>query len=107
MKLYRFGSYDVWFGSYEGHRNEMYTVKELDVEEKPKTYCGDGFRVSKDDIGVFDSWGKMYLLENDPKQFLGALLERQLKKVERLNQKLDAARNYAEGIKAALEELEK
>ena len=106
MKLYKFSSYWGLLGSYKGLKIELYNVEEIEVKEKPKTYCGDGFRISKDDIGDLDPWGKMYLLENNPKQFLSALLGRQLKKVARLNAEIDAAKKYAEQIKTALEELE-
>lgn len=52
-------------------------VKEIEVEEKPKTYIGKSCRINKDDIGILQSsLDRMYLLENKPEIYINAMIAR-------------------------------
>ncbi len=58
-----------------GSNEKPYTVKEVEVEEKPKTYIARGIRVNKDDIGKLQSHfgNRMYRLDSDPKPYIEAM----------------------------------
>lgn len=71
MIIYEFST---WFTK----NNEMYAVKEIEVEEKPKSYIGKGIRINKDDIDKLQhGYGnRMYRLDNDPKPYIRAMIDR-------------------------------
>ena len=66
------------FSTWHYSNSLPFAVKEIEVEEKPKTYIGKGSRINKDDIGVLQSsYGdRMYLLENKPEIYINAMIER-------------------------------
>ena len=55
-----------------GSNGKPYTIKEIEVEEKPKTYIARGIRVNKDDIGKLQSHfgNRMYRLDHTLKRCL-------------------------------------
>ena len=68
MKIYEFST---WFCG-----NNLYSVKEIEVEEKPKTYVAKGCRINKCDIDMLDShYGhRMYRLTNDPTLYIDKMV---------------------------------
>ena len=79
----------------------LFTVKEIEVEEKPKTYVSNNqhSRINKDSIDKLDcSMGeyKIYCLDNDPKTFVNAVIESKRKQIELIENKLQAAKNSLE-----------
>ena len=88
MKIYEFST---WFAK----PNKMYTVKEIEVEEKPKTYVARGVRINKADIDQLQSrFGNiMYRLDNDPKPYIMAMIDRKRKCMERATEALKQATN--------------
>ena len=85
MKIYEFST---WFSG-----NNFYSVREIEVEEKPKVFVGKGIRVNKDKINVLDTGfgDKMYRLDNDPKPYIQAVYERKMRIVERKTKELNMA----------------
>lgn len=71
MILYRFSTW--WTG-----KNELFSVTQIEVEEKTKIYIGKGCRVRKEDIGILTTHGgnEMYLLDNDPAIYIDAMIKR-------------------------------
>lgn len=71
MIIYKFST---WFTNPA----ELFSVKEIEVEEKTKIYIGKGCRVKKDDIGrlTTSSGNEMFLLENNPATYINAMIER-------------------------------
>ena len=76
-----------------GTNGQMYSVKEIEVEEKPKTYIARGIRVNKDDIGKLqNNYGnRMYRLDNDPKPYIAAVLNYKKYIMEQATEKLKRA----------------
>lgn len=68
MKIYEFST---WLTN-----GKMYTIKEIEVEEKPKTYIARDIRINKNDIGKLQnrSGNKMYRLDNDPRPYIEAMV---------------------------------
>lgn len=66
------------FSTWVTKQGEPFSVKEIEVEEKTKTYIGKGCRINKGEIGLLQSsWGnRMYLLENKPEIYINAMIER-------------------------------
>lgn len=91
MIIYKFSN---WFTN-----GELFTVKELEVEEKPKIYVGNGFRVRKDEIDVLSkSFGEnMYCLDSDPKNYVRAVIEKRKKRIAALERDLSSERKRLEG----------
>lgn len=75
-------------------QGELFSVKEIEVEEKPKTYVGKGCRINKDEIGLLQSsfGNRMYLLENKPEIYINAMIERCKKCVENEKIRFEHAR---------------
>lgn len=76
-----------------GSNGKPYTIKEVEVEEKPKTYIARGIRVNKDDIGKLQSHfgNRMYRLDNDPKPYIEAMLNRKKYIMEQATETLKRA----------------
>ena len=70
-----------------------YTIREVEVEEKPKTYISRGIRVNKDDIGKLqNNYGnRMYRLDNDPKPYIEAMVELKSRNMESATERLKQA----------------
>ena len=66
------------FSTWWCKKGELFSVTEIEVEEKPKTYIGKGCRLNKDDIGILQSsfGDRMYLLENKPEIYINAMIAR-------------------------------
>lgn len=69
MIIYEFST---WFTNGNGFK-----VRDIEVEEKPKTYVGKGLRINKSDIDIISSsYGyRMYRLDNDPKPYIEAVIK--------------------------------
>ena len=78
MIIYEFST---WFT----RNNEMYTIKEIEVEEKPKIYTARGVRINKADIDKLQKGcdNKMYRLDNDAKPYITAMIDRKRRKMEK------------------------
>lgn len=63
------------FSTWGGNGNP-YTVKEIEVEEKPKTYIARGIRINKDDIDKLQNHfgNRMYRLDNNPEPYIKAMI---------------------------------
>lgn len=74
MILYKFSQW----GTYNPNSNGLFSVEEIEAEEKTKIYVAKHRRISKEDIGVLkSSYGnEMYLLENNPEIYINAMIER-------------------------------
>ena len=86
MKIYEFST---WFTKKE----EMYSIREIEVEEKPKTYVAKGIRINKDDIDKLQhGFGdKMYRLEKDPKPYIEAMVNKKKSVMEQTTERLKRA----------------
>lgn len=82
------------FSTWRTKQGELFSVKEIEVEEKPKTYIGRDSRINKDEIGLLQSsWGnRMYLLENKPETFINAMIGRCKNSVDVAEKRLADAR---------------
>lgn len=65
------------FETHTFRDNISFSIREIEVEEKPKTYIGNGFRINKDDIDrLSHHYGNdMYRLDNDPKPYIEAMIK--------------------------------
>ena len=90
MFIYEFTTWGDWESD-----NKLFSIKEIEVEEKPKCYIGKGVRALKGDIDKLQSgYGcKMYRLDNDPKPYISAVIERKKGKIESLEHSLNMAKN--------------
>ena len=64
--------------------NGLFSVTEIEVEEKPKSYVGKYIRVNKSDINKLQtSYGsKMYRLDSDEQAYISAMIERKKESIE-------------------------
>ena len=85
MLIYEFSTWGDWESE-----NGLFSITEIEVEEKPKSYIGKHTRVLKDDIDkLSNSYGnRMYSLSNDPKPYITANISRMESRVERLESSL-------------------
>lgn len=76
-----------------GSNGKMFTIKEIKVEEKPKTYVARGMRINKDDIGKLQKHfgNRMYRLDNDPKPYIEAMLNHKKYTMEQATENLKRA----------------
>ncbi len=86
MIIYEFST---WFTKKE----EMYSIREIEVEEKPKTYIGKGTRINKEDIDKLQNGygNRMYRLEKDAKPYIKAMIERKKQNMEKATENLKQA----------------
>lgn len=86
MIIYEFST---WFAK----NNEMYTIKEIEVEEKPKIYTARGARINKADIDKLQKGygNKMYRLDNDAKPYITAMIDRKKCQMEQAVEELKQA----------------
>lgn len=73
---------------------KLFGVNEIEVEEKPKTYISkNGNRINKNDINKLqNSYGnRMYRLDNDPKAYIEAMINRKKCIMERYTESLKQA----------------
>jgi hypothetical protein len=72
MIIYEFCTW----GAYKGD-NGLFSISEIEVEEKPKSYVGKHTRILKEDIDKLHigCGNKMYRLSNDPKPYIKAMIE--------------------------------
>lgn len=89
MKIYEFTTYGI---------NSLFRVDEIEVEEKPKTYVGRGIRIPKNNVGVFhNAYGnRMYLLENNPKIYIAAMITYKKAQIARLEDRLSYEKDKLE-----------
>lgn len=85
MKIYEFSTWE---------RDGLYSVNEIEVEEKPKSYIGKNYRVLKSDIDkLTNHYGnRMFRLDNNPKPYIDAMIEKQKNRVQELEKILDIAK---------------
>ena len=78
------------FTTWGAKRGELFTVNNLKMVEKPRIYMGGGRRINKDDIGMlFTSFGhRMYLLDDNPEQYISAMIEYYENEVEKCQNRL-------------------
>lgn len=98
MKIYKFRS-KPWL------LKGTYSVDEIEVEEKEKTYVAKGTRIKKDEIGEIDRYGIMIQTENNPKFFLEKLLQSKELELKRLDEQRANLTNYMEKIKKEISEV--
>lgn len=72
---------------------KMFSVKEIEVEEKPKTYIGKGIRINKYDIDKLQSGygNKMYRLEKDSKPYIEAMIKQKKRHIDIATDRLKQA----------------
>lgn len=99
MKIYKFEK--SW-------GKELFAVREIEVEEKPKTYVGIGTRINKDEINVLSTgcFNHMYCLENEPQRFIVAMVEKTKREIETYEKHLAEAKENLERWEAARAENE-
>lgn len=78
--------------------NELFKVQEIEVEEKPKTYISRFSRIPKSSIGVLhNAYGnRMYLLENNPKIYIEAMITYKKGQIVRLEDRLSYEKDKLE-----------
>lgn len=81
------------FSTWGSNDEKPYTIKEVEVEEKPKTYIARGTRISKDDIDKLQySYGnRMFRLDNNPKPYIEAMVELKRRNMESATERLKQA----------------
>ena len=81
------------FSTWLTRNNEMYTIKEIDVEEKAKIYTARGVRINKADIDKLQKWygNKMYRLDNNAEPYITAMIDRKRCKMEKATEDLKQA----------------
>ena len=70
---------------------EMFCIKEVEVEEKPKTYITKSrMRINKSDINKLSSHygNQMYRLDKDPRPYIEAMVNKQKKIIEQTTERL-------------------
>ena len=89
MKIYKFTT---------GGVNELFKVEEIEVEEKTKTYISSFCRVPKSSIGVLhNTYGnRMYLLEDNPKIYIEAIITYKKEQIARIEDRLSYAKDKLE-----------
>ena len=89
MKIYEFSTW----GAYKSE-NGLFSITELEVEEKPKSYIGENCRVLKTDIDkLTNSYGnRMYRLSDDATPYIKAVIQAKAARVESLKNSLDIAK---------------
>jgi hypothetical protein len=97
MIIYEFST---WFTN-----GAAFNVREIEVEEKPKTYVGKGFRINKSDIDKFSGvcGNRMYRLDNDPKPYIQAMIERRERSVQGAEKRLAEEKAELEKWRAVAE----
>ena len=73
---------------------ELYTVREIEVEEKPKIYISKyRSRINKNDIDKLQhGYGnRMYRLDNDPKPYITAMINHKKRIMESATENLKRA----------------
>lgn len=81
---------------FEDHWNGTFSVREIEVEEKPKTYIAikSGYyhsRISKDNINKLERFGNMYCLSPDPTIYINAMIARAEKRLQAAKERMQAA----------------
>ena len=89
MIIYEFSTWSAWKSD-----NGLFNVTEIEVEEKPKSYIGKGCRINKSDIGIVaNHYGnRMYSLDNNPKPYIEAMIERNRNAVQSREKSLEIAK---------------
>lgn len=99
MKIYEFSTWGAWNSD-----NGLFSITEIEVEEKPKSYIGKSTRILKNDIDkLWGSYGcRMYRLDNDPKPYIEAIIERKKERIDSLKSKLKGENAELEKWEVAL-----
>lgn len=89
MIIYEFSTWGAWESD-----NGLFSVEEVEVEEKPKSYVGKGHRINKSDIGVVTNHygNRMFSLDNNPNPYIEAMIERNRNIVQSLEKSLEIAK---------------
>lgn len=89
MIIYEFSTWGDWKSE-----NGLFSVSEIEVEEKLKSYIGKNTRVLKDDINKLqNSYGsRMYRLDNDSQAYIQAMIELKRGVVESRENSLNLAK---------------
>ena len=76
----------------------LFKVQEIEVEEKPKTYVSRFARIPKNNIGhLHNAYGnRMYLLENNPKIYIEAMIDYKKRQIARLEDRLSYEKDKLE-----------
>ena len=89
MIIYEFSTWSGW-----NIDNGLFTMNEIEVEEKPKSYIGKHVRILKSDINKLDTLygNRMYRLDNDAKSYIEAVIKRKKGKLESLEDRIKEAK---------------
>lgn len=100
MKIYEF---NTWTAS------GLFSVEEIEVEEKPKSYVAKYTRILKSDINILSpNYGnRMYRLDNNPKEYIEAVIERKKRRVKLLESDLAGEKTRLSEWEAYLEKLKR
>ena len=81
------------FSTWLTGNNEMYTIKEIDVEEKAKIYTARGVRINKADIDKLQKGfgNRMYRLDNNAEPYITAMIDRKRCEMEKATEELKQA----------------
>lgn len=96
------------FSTHTFRDDISFSIRELEVEEKPKTYIGKGFRINKDDIDrLSNHYGNyMYRLDNDPKPYIEAMIKLNEGRVEACENHLVEAKKRLARLEGMRKEIE-
>lgn len=83
MIIYEFSTWWTCRGD-----NGLFSITEIEVEEKQKTYVGNHTRINKSDIDVLQSGygNRMYRLDNNPTPYIEAMIQAKRNHLESLKQ---------------------
>lgn len=98
MIIYEFSTWCTKMG-------DLFSVKEIEVEERPKSFIGKNCRILKSEIDILSSsfGNRMYRLDPDPKPYIEAIMQRIKMRIYRHETALDQEKNKFEQWAALLE----
>ena len=101
MIIYEFSTW----GAYKSD-NGLFSITEIEVEEKPKSYIGKYCRVLKGDMDKLASHygNRMYRLSNDAKLYIEAMIQKKAERVESLKNSLELVEKELNEWQALLED---
>lgn len=93
------------FSTWCTKRGELFSVKEIEVEERPKSFIGKNCRILKSEIDLISSsfGNRMYSLDPDPIPYIEAIMKRIQMRINHHETALEQEKNSLEKWAALLE----
>lgn len=93
------------FSTWGAKMGELFSVHEIEVEERPKSFIGKNCRILKSEIDIVSSHygSRMYSLNPDPKPYIEEVMRRIKMRIYHHETALDQEKNKFEQWAALLE----